>query len=136
MNRKDFVKTSVLAVAAIAIAPTGTLFANTLDAKVKLAIIGIGSRGQNHLDLVLRRDDVELVAICDIDDRALKMAKEMISKSGKKMLQVYTGDNYAWKKILEIKTGVDGVLIVTPWEWHKPMVIGALEAGLNMLVQK
>ena len=131
MNRKDFVKTSSLAAAALAIAPTGKLFANAADAKIKLAIIGVGSRGRNHLDLLLRRDDVEVVAICDIDDRALKLAQEIITKSAKKMPQVYTGYNYSWKKMLEIKGGLDGVLVVTPWEWHKQMVIGSLEAGLK-----
>lgn len=131
MNRKEFVKTSGMAVAAMALTPAPKLFAGTADAKVKLAIIGVGARGRNHLDLVLRRNDVELVAICDVDDRALKMAKDIITKSGKKMPQVYTGDDYAWKKMLEVKTGLDGVLIVTPWEWHKPMIIGSLEAGLK-----
>jgi predicted dehydrogenase len=131
MNRKDFIKTSSLAAAAMAVTPSGRLFANAQEAKVKIAIIGVGSRGQGHLDLLLRRDDVELVAICDIDDRALTASKEIITKSGKKMPQVYTGDNYAWKKMLEIKGGLDGVLVVTPWEWHKPMVIGSLEAGLK-----
>src|SRR5438552_18528607 len=101
MNRKDFVKTSSLAAAAMIIGP-GKLFANAADQKVKLAIIGVGGRGQNHLELLLGRDDIELVAICDIDDRALTVSKDMITKSGKKMPQVYTGDNYAWKKMLEI----------------------------------
>ncbi|MFC0775141.1 Gfo/Idh/MocA family protein [Terrimonas alba] len=131
MNRKDFVKNIGLAGASIAILPTSSLFAQgPADPKVKLAIIGVGLRGQNHLDLVLRRDDVDLVAICDIDDRMLKSSKEMISKSGKKMPQVFTGDVNAWKKMLEIK-GLDAVIIATPWEWHKPMIIGALEAGIK-----
>src|ERR1044071_6579088 len=131
MNRKDFIKTSSLAAASFALTPKTKLFANSADPKVKLAIIGVGSRGRNHLDLLLRRDDVDVVAICDIDDRALTMSKDMITKSGKKMPQVYTGDNYAWKKMLEIKDGLDGVFIVTPWEWHKPMILGSLEAGLK-----
>ncbi len=126
MNRKDFVKTSSLAAAAMVFGPQSKLFANAADAKVRLAIIGVGARGQSHLDLVLRRDDVELMAICDVDDRALNASKEIIIRSGKKMPQVYTGDNYAWKKMLEIKGGLDGVVIATPWEWHKPMVIGTL----------
>jgi predicted dehydrogenase len=131
MNRKDFVKTSSLAAAAMAIRPTGKLFANLSDEKVKLAIMGVGRRGQSHLGQLLRRDDVEVVAICDVEDRALNYAKEIILKSGKKMPQIFTGDNYAWKKMLEIKGGLDGVLVVTPWEWHKPMVIGSLEAGIK-----
>ncbi len=131
MNRKDFVKTSSMAAAAMAIRPTGKLFANFSDQKVKLAIIGVGNRGQNHLGQLLRRDDVEVVAICDVEDRALKYAKEIVLKSGKKMPQIFTGDNYVWKRMLEIKGGLDGVLIVTPWEWHTPMVIGSLEAGIK-----
>src|SRR5947207_11697919 len=123
MNRKEFVRTSGMFAAAITIAPRGKLFASAGDARVKLAIIGVGRRGQAHLNLVLRREDVELVAICDIDDRALTIAKQIIAKSGKKMPIIYTGDNYAWKKLLEIKGGLDGVLIVTPWEWHTPMII-------------
>jgi hypothetical protein len=54
----------------------------------------------------------------------------MITKSGKKMPKVYTGDNYAWKKMVETEK-LDGVLIVTPWEWHKPMIIGSLDAGIK-----
>lgn len=130
MNRKDFVKTAGLAAASFAILPNKNLFAEDRDAKVKLAIIGVGLRGQNHLDNLLRRDDVDIVAICDVDDRMLKSAKELISKSGKKMPQTFTGDLYAWKKMLEIK-GLDGVIIATPWEWHKGMIIGSLDAGIK-----
>ena len=131
MNRKDFLKTGGLTAATFALTPPLQLFARPGDPKVKLGIIGVGARGQGHVDLVLRRDDVDLVAICDVDDRALNNAKGIITKSGKKMPQVFTGDNYAWKKLLEIKGGLDGVIIATPWEWHKPMVMGSLESGLK-----
>ena len=46
------------------------------------------------------------------------------------MPQVFTGNEYAWKKMLELK-GIDAVMIATPWEWHKPMVIGSLESGIK-----
>ena len=132
MNRKEFVKNTGLAMASLTVLPMGNLFARgTADAKVKLAIIGVGARGIWHLDLMLKRDDVEVVAMCEIEERALAAAKDTVSKSGKKMPQIFTGDNYAWKKMLEIKGGLDGVIIATPWEWHKPMIIGALEAGVK-----
>ncbi len=130
MNRKDFVKATGMAVASIAVLPTSKLFANDADAKVKVALIGVGLRGQNHLNLLLRREDVEVVAICDIDDRMLTRSKEMINKNGKKMPQVFTGDLYSWKKMLEAK-GIDTVIISTPWEWHKEMIIVSLEAGIK-----
>ena len=131
MNRKEFVKTSGLAAAAFAFAPSSKFFMRDGEPKVKMAIMGVGGRGQSHLDLLLRRDDVELVAICDVEAHALEDSKKIIAKSGKKMPQIFTGDNYAWKRMLEIKGGLDGVVIATPWEWHKPMVMGSLEAGLK-----
>jgi predicted dehydrogenase len=130
MKRRNFIINTGLATAAMAISPATGIFGRTADEKVKLAIIGTGARGQNHLDLILRRDDVELVAICEVEGRALTIAKEIITKSGKKMPQIFTGDVNAWKKLVEIK-GLDGVLIVTPWELHKPMIIAALEAGIK-----
>ncbi|MBY0476310.1 MAG: Gfo/Idh/MocA family oxidoreductase [Chitinophagaceae bacterium] len=130
MHRKDFLANTGLAAASLAVLPTTSLFANNADPKVKAAIIGVGLRGQGHLDLLLRRDDVELLAICDIDDRMLTGAKAIINKSGKKMPQIFTGDLYAWKKMLEIKE-LDAIIIATPWEWHKEMIIGSLEAGIK-----
>ena len=131
MNRKEFVRTSSMAAAAVAFAPQFRFFNSASEQKVKLAIIGVGARGQSHLDLVLRRDDVDLIAICDVEPHAIENSKKIIQQSGKKMPQIFTGDNYAWKKMLEVKGGLDGVIIATPWEWHAPMVIGALEAGLK-----
>jgi predicted dehydrogenase len=129
MNRKEFIKSTAFATAAVTI-PGKSVFRTQAEPKVKIALLGTGLRGQNHLEVLLRRNDVDLVAICDVSDIMLSTAKEMITKSGKKMPQVYTGDNYAWKRLLE-KEKPDGVIIATPWEWHKPMVLGALEAGLK-----
>lgn len=130
MNRKKFIVNTGMAAASFAMLPSGNLFASSANATVKIALIGTGMRGQSHLDLLLRRDDVDLVAICDINNVMLASAKEIISKSGKKMPQIFTGDDYAWKKLLELKN-LDGVVIATPWEWHKPMIIGSLEAGIK-----
>ena len=130
MNRKEFVRNTGMAVASFAILPATSVFATELNAKLKLVLIGVGLRGQNHLDLVLRRSDVDVTAICDIDERMLTRSKEIITKSGKKMPQVYSGDVYAWKKMIE-KEKPDAVIISTPWEWHKEMIIGSLEAGIQ-----
>lgn len=130
MQRRKFLLTTGITAGALSMLPVDQLFANERETKIRLAIIGVGARGQDHLDLVLRRDDAELVAICDIDNRALTESKAFIEKKGKKMPVIYTGDDYAWKRLLE-KEKLDGVIIVTPWEWHKPMIIGAIESGLK-----
>jgi len=58
----------------------------------------------------------------------LTSSKNAIAKSGKKMPQVYTGSPYAWQDLLK-KEQLDGVIIATPWEWHKPMIVGSLKQG-------
>ncbi|MET0300911.1 MAG: Gfo/Idh/MocA family oxidoreductase, partial [Flavitalea sp.] len=113
MNRKDFVKTTGLALTSMAVMPSITSGNTKADPKVKVAMIGVGLRGQNRLDLLLRRNDVDVVAICDIDDQMLASSKKMITTRGKKMPQVYTGDPYAWKKMLDAK-GIDAIVIATP----------------------
>jgi hypothetical protein len=128
MNRKEFIHSTALAAASVALSHNA--FAKLSDQKIKIGIIGVGLRGQNHLELLLRRDDVDVVAICDIDFSMLNSAREIISKSGKQMPAIITGDKYAWKKLLEQK-GLDAIIIATPWEWHKPMIIGALERGIK-----
>jgi predicted dehydrogenase len=130
MNRKKFLQQATLTAAAAAVMPSNTIFAKSNDNVIKVIMMGVGLRGQDHLDLLLRRTDVEVVAICDIDDRMLTASKEMISKAGKKMPQIFTGDLYAWKKMLDLKN-IDATVISTPWEWHKEMIIASVESGIK-----
>lgn len=95
--------------------------------KIKVGIIGTGLRGQSHLTLLLKRSDVEVTAICDVDTRMLTEAKKLISKVAHKQPKVYTGNDFAYRDLLE-QSEIDAVIVATPWEWHAPMSIDALEA--------
>ncbi|MDE3236874.1 MAG: Gfo/Idh/MocA family oxidoreductase [Bacteroidota bacterium] len=130
MSRRNFVKNTGIAAAGFSLLGSKSLLANPFADKVHIALIGTGLRGQNHLELLLKRKDVELVAICDVDEHMLQSATELIKQSGKPMPKVFTGDEYAWKKLLDTSK-LDGVVIATPWEWHKPMVVGAIQAGVK-----
>ncbi|MBG6233905.1 putative dehydrogenase [Pedobacter sp. CAN_A7] len=130
MNRRDFVRTTGVTATAMTVMPDNQLFAGVAVEKLKIALIGVGLRGQNHLDLLLKRADVEVVAICDVDANMLDMSKKIIAKSGKKMPKIFTGHNYAWRDMVALK-GLGSVIISTPWEWHKPMIIGSIKAGLK-----
>ncbi|MEJ7740157.1 MAG: Gfo/Idh/MocA family oxidoreductase [Chitinophagaceae bacterium] len=98
------------------------------DKKVKLGFIGVGLRGKSHVRLALQRSDIDIVAICDIDERMLKDTLDEIAKAAKPEPKIFRGDPYAWRKLLELKE-IDAVIIATPWEWHAPMCIESLEAG-------
>ncbi len=126
-SRRDFLKTSALAGAAFSILPSGTVFSKDPESKVRLGIIGVGLRGQNHLELALKRDDVEVVAICDIQQRMIDMSLGIVAQEGKPKPQVIVDGPQGYKKLLENKN-IDAVVIATPWEWHKVMCIDAMNA--------
>jgi predicted dehydrogenase len=128
VSRRNFIKSTALAGAGLSILPSGVLFSKDKDPKLRLGFIGVGMRGQNHLDLALRRADVEVVAICDIQQRMIDMSKEMIKKSGKTMPQIILDGPYGYKKLLENKD-IDAVIISTPWEWHTVMCIDSMNAA-------
>ena len=129
MNRRNFIRNTGLTAASLALL-SKEASAAIADNKVRIGIMGTGLRGQSHLELLLKRDDVDVVAICDVDAGMLNRARKIVDDSKKKMPQIFTGDNYAWKTMLE-KTTLDGVIIASPWEWHSPMILGSLQAGIK-----
>ena len=130
MNRKEFIRTTGIAAASLALGTERSFLREWTDNKVKIGIIGTGLRGQDHLELLLKRPDVEVIAICDVDQRMLKMAGEIIAKSGKKEPKIFTGNDQSWKKLCELRD-IDAVIIATPWEWHCPMILHAISAGIQ-----
>lgn len=126
-TRRNFIKTSAAAGLGLTILPSGTLLAKDKAPKVRLGFIGVGLRGQSHLDLALKRSDTEVVAICDVQQRMVDMSLALVSKSGKPKPQVILDGPYGYKKLLEHKD-IDAVIISTPWEWHTIMCLDAMNA--------
>ncbi len=129
MKRREFVQHTAT-VAAVGMAQ-GVLASPVLAGnreKVRLGFIGVGARGLGTLDLAMRRDDVVITAICDIDDGTIGKALKMLSDASKPAPEVFTGNTYAYRNLLDAKS-VDAVFICTPWEWHTPMSVDAMLAG-------
>jgi hypothetical protein len=126
-TRRNFIKTSATAGLGFSILPSNVLLAKDKATKVRVGFIGVGMRGQNHLELALKRSDTEVVAICDVQQRMLDMSVALVTKSGKPKPQVILDGPYGYKKLLENKD-IDAVIISTPWEWHTIMCIDAMTA--------
>lgn len=126
MNRRDFVLAGA-ALGAASLLPAMPSWA--ARRRVRLGMIGTGARGQVLLSSLLRRDDVEMVALCDIEPRMLGSAVKLFGEAGKPAPKTYgeSGDVHAYRKLLA-QGDLDGVIIATPWEWHAPMAIDAMEA--------
>lgn len=128
VNRRKFIKTTTAAGVGLSLMGFPNLVSGKDDRKVRMALIGVGLRGRNHLHLLLQRPDTEVVAICDIDPEALAKARDMIKNAGKKAAKEFTGSETAYKKMLE-EDNIDGVVISTPWLWHTRMAVDTMKAG-------
>ena len=80
MKRRQFIKATALVGIATVISPSRILGANN---RLKIGVIGTGLRGQWNTKLLLDRPDVDVTAICDIDDRMIEMVLELFSKTGR-----------------------------------------------------
>src|SRR5690554_5516257 len=128
MDRRNFIKTGSFAAAAATVLPSGSLLAQDKK-QIRIGFIGVGMRGRNHMDLILRRDDVEVVSICDISEDSLAHCRAQFKKANKKLPTEYTGNTDAYKKMLD-KEKLDAVIISTPWQFHHVQSIDSMNAGV------
>ncbi|MCD6201856.1 MAG: Gfo/Idh/MocA family oxidoreductase [Bacteroidales bacterium] len=132
VRRRDFVRTTAVGGAALTFVPSLSYGRGSSkkekSKKVAIGFIGVGGRGRSHLHNILKRDDVVIPAICDIDPKAVELAQNMIVKAGRPKAAVYSEGDYAFLKLLE-RPDVEGVIIATPWNWHTPMSVAAMKAG-------
>ncbi len=126
-SRRDFIKTTAVAGAGLTFLNSNSLFAKDKESKLRLGFIGVGLRGQNHLELALRRNDVEILALCDVQQVMMDSAMDLVNKSSKPKPQLILEGPYGYKKLLENKD-IDAVIIATPWEWHTAMCLDAMNA--------
>ncbi|WP_423149361.1 Gfo/Idh/MocA family protein [Rubrolithibacter danxiaensis] len=127
INRRDFIGKAIIAGAGLALTPHLS-FADFASKKARIAFIGVGLRGTNHLSNMLHRKDVEIPAICDIDPVRIGIAQDLIAKAGFKKAAVYSKNEHSFLDLLK-RDDIDGVIISTPWEWHTPMAVAAMKAG-------
>ena len=127
MNRRELIATATAVTGGALTLPTGASAAAKASGRLRLGMIGVGMRGRVLLRELVRRDDVEVVGLCDIEAYTLNEALTQFTEAGRPTPRLYTGSNEAWREMLA-SADLDGVIIATPWELHAPMAIGAMRA--------
>ena len=130
INRRDFIKTTATASAAATIMPTA-LFSSQANKRVKMGFMGTGMRGQWVLMLAAKYPEVDIPAICDIDDGMIESALQILKDAGKPEPHVYKNGPEDFLNMVQNET-LDGAYIATPWEWHHPMAIAAMKNGMHV----
>ena len=101
--------------------------------KVRCAFIGL-SRGSTHLNSALNIDFAEVVAVCDINQNRAKGAAAKVKAATGKEPAIYMENEDSWEQMVA-RDDIDVVYISTPWEWHVPMAVKAMECGKHAFVE-
>ncbi len=153
MKRRSFLGTS-LGVGSSLLA--GSFYSTNAIAapseRIRLGVIGLGSRGFNLIDGFLREPNAEIVAVCDVDrlhyrDRpwgkgrtfGREAAREYITKHAarKKKSGIHSGPD-VYKDFREVcsRSDIDAIVIATPDHWHALCTLQGLKNGKDIYCEK
>ena len=123
-TRREFLKAGAVTVGAgvtMLAHPERVFGAND---RVRIGVCGLRGRGKDHIEAFSKLPNVEVAAICDVDNDILHKRRE----GG---VRTYVDV----RKMLEDKT-VDAISIATPNHWHALMGIWACQAGKDVYIEK
>jgi predicted dehydrogenase len=126
MDRRHFLIGTTAALAGTAVRVWGSQ-----NDTVRVAVVGCGGRGQDHVNGFSRLTNVEVVALCDVDESHFAPKLKSLADKGKPKPATHVD----LRRLLEDQT-IDAISIATPNHWHTLQTIWACEAGKDVYVEK
>ena len=139
MRRREFLKTIPAAAAGAAGFPSivsasalGLESRPPASDRIVMAGVGFGMMGPGNMEAFLSKDEVQWVAVCDLDRKHLAEAKAMAdTKYGNKSCAAYTNFNELLKR-----RDLDAVSLAVPDHWHAILAIQSARAGWDIYGEK
>lgn len=122
-TRRTFLKQAAIGAAVLAYPSSKVLGAND---RVRVGMIGVGDRGNDLLDQVLKVPNVDLVVMADVYSRRRDQAKS-------KVPTIQTVSDY--RRLLDMKD-IDGVIVASPLHIHARHFVDTLAAGKDLYAEK
>ena len=97
---------------------------------IRVAVVGLRTRGSQLVDIFLRLPDVRIVALCDCDTQFFDRELKKFADAKTKPRTVVD-----FRRLLDAKD-VDAVVIASPDHWHALMTVWACQAGKDVYVEK
>jgi predicted dehydrogenase len=128
LTRRRFVQGSLAALGTLP-HPRRPRLARPSDA-IRIGVVGLNGRGQDHVEAFRALPEVEVVALCDVDELVLAREAKKFRERGERVAT--HGD---FRRLLE-RSDVDAVSIATPNHWHALQSIWACQAGKDVYLEK
>jgi predicted dehydrogenase len=128
MKRRDVLKSGFFAAAGLAVprAARAKLAADE-GGEVRVALIGVGTRGRELIRAALLADNLRFVAVCDIWEYARRYGQYYLKSYG------YDVNSYAdYREMLEAESELDAVFIASPDRAHAEQTAACLKAGRHV----
>lgn len=129
-TRRNFLKSSLLAGAALSLPARIHAAAQGANGDIRVAVVGFNGRGNDHIGNYLKLKGVRIVALCDCDQGVLDKGVAQLKNKGQQV-EGFTD----FRKLLESKE-IDAVSLATPNHWHSLGSIWACQAGKDVYVEK
>jgi predicted dehydrogenase len=127
ITRRDFVKGSMAAGAALAVPFSRVLGAND---DIRVAIAGFRGKGAQHIQVFRNLPGVRVVALCDPDTQILNREVKKFTDTSEKV-DACTDV----RRLLDDKN-IDAVVTASPNHWHALITVWACQAGKDVYVEK
>lgn len=140
LSRRRFLQLSTTLAAGPLILPSRVWSAETAPSKrITLGCIGMGKQMKGLLGALIGRDDVQVLAVCDVDTTRREAAKKRVNEAYAKKEEAgsYKAcDAYNDFREVIARNDIDCVFIATPDHWHAYIAIAAVRAGKDVYCEK
>lgn len=96
--------------------------------EVRIGFVGVGGMGTNHVNNLTQVPGAVIKAVCDIDASHADRGKKIITEAGFPTPTLYTKGERDFERMCA-EEDLDLVFNATPWQWHVPISIAAMENG-------
>ena len=131
LNRRDLLAASFAGGVGTTLLVNPLPGATAVNDQLQVAVIGLRGMGSGHLRRLLKRRDVRVATVCDVDAEICASAADQVKQeAGHHPTRVED-----FRRVLDDKT-IDVVVVATPHHWHCPIAIPALQAGKEVYLEK
>lgn len=143
ISRRAFLGSAAAAVVAPTIVPSSVFGQNAPSERVTMGLIGCGGMGMSNLNHLINFQDVQFVAVCDVNEsqkgHGRNLAKERVEKHYAEKVKdgSYKGCT-AYKDFRELcgRKDIQAVVVATPDHWHALASVEALKNGKDVYCEK